>query len=113
MAKSKKSKSKRPTRHAGLVNVPASEQTKKAEFEDVGNQHGLLREDLKRYRPKVNTGEIVQVKHEREAESSLELDDAEMLDAIYAEPPAGQLDGLQMTQADEDFFIYLLRNEGS
>jgi hypothetical protein len=69
MTRSKKSKSKRPTRHAGLVNVPASEHTQKAEFEDVGNQHGLLREDLIQYRPRVNTGEIVQVKHEQEAES--------------------------------------------
>jgi hypothetical protein len=69
MTRSKKSKSKRPTRHAGLVNVPASEHIQKAEFEDVGNQHGLLREDLIQYRPRVNTGEIVQVKHEQEAES--------------------------------------------
>ena len=99
MARSKKSKLKRPTDPAGPANDRAFRHEDMPRFEDVGNQHRLLREDLMQNKPRVNAGRLSPIKREQEDMPSLVSDSD--FDAIYAERPVGRLEGLELDSTEE------------
>lgn len=110
MAKSKKSKSKRSASHAGLAKERASRNKQEAKFEDIGDQHGLLREDLMLNIPRVNAGGLVPIKQEQEAEST-RVPDAELYEALHTEYLPGSMQGFPLTESDDIHLAELLRDE--